>query len=111
MAALSDEAKIRELAEIIRAKCAQAQQIRQQTPPGVTAVTSTSSANMLQVCIFKDIFHLLFNFLILGSCCHSFVIFCVFYCYLATTRSAKTSQRSCSEATRRCQRYILYDFK
>ncbi len=52
MAALSDEARIRELAEVIRAKCAQAQQIRQQ-PPGVTVVTSASSANMLQVCVSK----------------------------------------------------------
>ena len=50
MAALSDEARIRELAEVIRAKCAQAQQIRQQ-PPGVTAVIPVSSTNMLQVCV------------------------------------------------------------
>ena len=47
MAALSDEARIRELAEVIRSKCAQAQQIRQQ-PPGVT-VTSASSVIGLQV--------------------------------------------------------------
>lgn len=47
MAALSDEARIRELAEVIRSKCAQAQQIRQQ-PPGVS-VTSAPSAINLQV--------------------------------------------------------------
>lgn len=42
--AMSDEARIRELAELIRSKC---QQIRQQ-PPGVT-VTSASTAINTQV--------------------------------------------------------------
>ncbi len=48
MAVISDEARIRELAEVIRSKCVQAQQIRQQ-PPVVSAVSLASSAINLQV--------------------------------------------------------------
>ena len=41
MAVVSDEARIRELAEAIRSKCAQAQQMKQQT-----SSTSVSTGNM-----------------------------------------------------------------
>ena len=41
MAVVSDEARIRELAEAIRSKCAQAQQMKQQT-----SITTVSTGNM-----------------------------------------------------------------
>lgn len=50
MATISEESRIRELAESIRTKCAQAQQIRQQTtttPPTTTA--TTPNVQVLQV--------------------------------------------------------------